>query len=105
MPGHTTHGFYLTKINGLKHPFNQQKSVAGKKWPRTFLKRHPVLSMRNPEGIYATRVEGCRSENVARFFYFYESDLRNVNSQAHIIFSAGEIGFTAVQHRHSKLSA
>jgi hypothetical protein len=53
--------------NGLKHPFNQQKSAAEKQWLRSFLKSHPVLFMRNPEGISANRVKGFISQNVARF--------------------------------------
>ena len=50
--------FQLTITNGLKQPFNQEKSVAGKKCFRSFLKRHPVLSTRTPEGISAARMKG-----------------------------------------------
>jgi hypothetical protein len=45
--------FHLAIRSGLKHPFNQEKSATGKKWLRSFLKRHPVLSVRTPEGISA----------------------------------------------------
>jgi hypothetical protein len=48
--------FSLQKRNDLKHPFGQEKSEARKKWLRSFLKRHPVVSMRTPEGVSATRV-------------------------------------------------
>jgi hypothetical protein len=41
--------FQVAIRNGFKHPFNQEKSAAGKKWLRSFLKRHPLLSMRTPE--------------------------------------------------------
>ena len=34
------------------------------------------MSMRTPEGISADRVKGFKSENVARFFDFYESELK-----------------------------
>jgi hypothetical protein len=61
---------------GLKHPFNQEKSAAGKKWLRSFLKRHPVLSMRKPEGISARRVKGSISANVPRFFDVYEPEIK-----------------------------
>ena len=60
--------FQLAIRNGSKNPFNHAKSAAGKKWLRAFLKRHPVIFMRTPEGISAARVKGCTSENVARFF-------------------------------------
>ena len=89
--------------NGLKHSFNQEKSEAGKKRLRSILKRHPVISMRIPEGIYASRVKGFTSENAARFFDIYESELRKVNHPVHRIFSADATGITAVQHRHSKV--
>ena len=54
-------------VNVLKHPFNQEKSADGKKWLQSFLKRHPVLSMRTPEGISAAQVKGITLENIARF--------------------------------------
>jgi hypothetical protein len=63
---------HLVIRNGLQHPFNQEKSASEKKWLRSFLKRHPVLSLRTPEGISAARVKGFTSENVARFFDIYD---------------------------------
>ena len=72
--------FQLAIRNGLKYPFNQEKSAAGKKWLQSFLKRLPVLSLRTPDGISAARVKSFTSENVARFFFdIYESKLRKVN--------------------------
>jgi hypothetical protein len=59
--------------------------------------------MRTPEGISAARVKGFTSENVARFFDIYESELRNVNHPVHRIFNADETGIITVQHRHSKV--
>ena len=82
---------------GFKYPFDQEKSAAGKKWLRSFLKRHPVISLRTPEGISSARVKGLTSENVASFFYIYESELRNVNHPVHRIFSVDETRITTVQ--------
>jgi hypothetical protein len=59
--------------------------------------------MRTSECISAAGVKGFRSENVARSFDIYESELRKVNHQAHRIFSVVETRITAVQHRHSKV--
>jgi hypothetical protein len=42
--------FKLAIRNGLNHPFNEEKSAAGRKLLRSFLQRHPVISMRNLEG-------------------------------------------------------
>ena len=89
--------------NVLKHPFNQENSEAGKKYFRSFLQRHPVISMRTPEGISAARVKGFTSENVARFFDVYESELRKINHPVHRVFNAGATGITTVQHSHSKV--
>jgi len=90
-------GLQLPIRNGLKHPFNQEKSENAKKWLRSFLKRHPVISLRTPEGISSARVKGLTSENVASFFYIYESELRNVNHPVHRIFSVDETRITTVQ--------
>jgi hypothetical protein len=59
--------FQLAIRNGLKHPFNQEKSAAGKKWLRPSLKRYPVLSLRIPEVFSADGVKGFTSDNVERF--------------------------------------
>jgi len=39
----------------------------------------PVITMRTPEGISAAQVKGFTSQNVARYFNIYESELRKVN--------------------------
>jgi hypothetical protein len=95
--------FQLAIRSVLKHPFNQEKSAAGKKWLRSFLQRHPVLSMRTPEGIPAALVKGFTSENLTRFFDIYESELRKINHPAHGIFKMDETRITAVQHRQGKV--
>ena len=59
--------------------------------------------MRIPEGISATRVKDFTSENVARFFDVYESELRKVNHPVHRTFNADATGITTVQHRHTKV--
>jgi len=59
--------------------------------------------MRTPERISAARMKGFRSENVARFFDTYESELRKVNNPVHRIFNVDETGIKIVQHRYSKV--
>ena len=97
--------FQLAIRNGLKNPFNSDKASAGKKWLRAFLKRHPVLSLRTPQGISAARVKAFTPENVAKFFDIYEAVLPKVNYKAHRIFNVDETGVTSVQHKHSKVIA
>ena len=95
--------FQLAIRNGLKRPINQEKSETGRRWLRSFLKRHPVISVKSPERISAARVKGFTSENVAKFFDICEPELRTVNHPVHRIFTVDERGITAVQHRHSKV--
>jgi len=59
--------------------------------------------MRTPEGISAARMKGFTSENVARFFDIYESELRKVNHPVHRIFNADATGITTLQHRQSNV--
>jgi hypothetical protein len=59
--------------------------------------------MRTHEGISAARVSGFTSENLARFFDIYESELRKANHPDHRIFNVDTTGITTVQHRHSKV--
>jgi len=49
--------FQLAIRNDLKHPLTQEKLAAGKKWLRSFSKRHPVISMGTPKGMSAARVK------------------------------------------------
>jgi len=58
--------------------------------------------MRIPERIYAARVKGFTSENLARFFDNYESELRKVNHPVHRKNIADETRIITVQQRHSK---
>jgi hypothetical protein len=56
--------------------------------------------VRIPEGISAAWVKGFTSENVARFFDVYESELRRFTRPVHRISSVDETGISTVQYRH-----
>ena len=56
--------FQFAIRNCLKHPFKQEKSEAGKKWLRLYLKRYPIISMRTPEGISASRKKRFTSDKL-----------------------------------------
>jgi len=59
--------------------------------------------MRTPEGMSAARVKGFTSENVARLFDIYESELRKVNHSSHSLNNVDETRITTVQHRQSEV--
>ena len=95
--------FQLAIRNGLRHPFSVGKSSAGKKWQRGFLKRHPQLSFRKPQGISAARVKGFTQENCAAFFDLLEQALQKINLNPARLFNVDETGITTVQHKHSRV--
>ena len=41
--------FQIAEANGLNVPFNKSSNKAGKDWQFNFLKRHPELSLRQPD--------------------------------------------------------
>ncbi|XP_072380494.1 uncharacterized protein [Diabrotica undecimpunctata] len=95
--------FQLAIRNSLPHPFSGVKKSAGKKWLRLFLKRHPTLSMRTPQGMSCARVNSFTPENVSKFFDLYEPEYLKLTIPAKRIFNVDETGLTIVQHKHSKV--
>ncbi|XP_063232742.1 uncharacterized protein LOC134536762 [Bacillus rossius redtenbacheri] len=97
--------FELAIRNGLSHPFNPKKESAGKKWFKLFLKRHPELSLRTPQGVSAARVRSFNAENVNAFFDFYEKELDKIHCNAHRVYNVDETGLTVEQHKLQKVVA
>ncbi|XP_072389756.1 uncharacterized protein [Diabrotica undecimpunctata] len=96
-------GFQLAIRNSIPHPFSGVTKSAGKKWLRLFLKRHPTLSMRTPQGMSCARVNSFTPENVSKFFDLYEPEYLKLTNPAQRIFNVDETGLTIVQHKHSKV--
>ncbi|CAH1960469.1 unnamed protein product [Acanthoscelides obtectus] len=60
--------FQLALRNNIPNPFSREKGVAGKKWLRRFLDRHPKLAFRKPQSISSARIKGFTPENVKIFY-------------------------------------
>jgi hypothetical protein len=95
--------FQLAMQNGIKHPFSVERQSAGRKWLRGFLKRHPQLSLRKPQGTSMARVKGFSPENVKLFFELYEPELLKINSNPIRLYNVDETGITIVQHKSVKV--
>jgi hypothetical protein len=50
--------YEVAEENGLKHVFNIDLKMADKKWNYNLMKRHPNLSLRQPENISMARAKG-----------------------------------------------
>ena len=71
--------------------------LAGKKWFYAFLKRHPKISVRQPENTSINRAKGFNREAVSLFFDLLETIVRSNGIDASRIFNMDESGFTTVQ--------
>lgn len=95
--------FQIAIKNNAQHPFSQSKKIAGTKWLRGFLRRHPTLSIRTPQAISAARTKGFTQENVNSFFDIYETEFAKIKCSPHRVYNVDETGITVVQHKHSKV--
>lgn len=89
----------------LQNRFNTEKKIAGKKWYYSFLKRHPELSLRQPEKVSASRAKGFNKENVSHFFDVLEKVVDENGFNGFRIFNVDESGFQTVQKKAPKILA
>ena len=75
--------YQLVVRNGLPNSFNKQKAKAGKDWLQSFRKRHPELTLIQPEATSAARAMSFNPVNVNKFFDLYE--LSWINTSFHLI--------------------
>ena len=61
--------YQLAVRNGIKTQFCKRNETAGRKWLKNFLRRHPQISVRTPEGLSLSRTGGFTPESVAQFFF------------------------------------
>ena len=60
--------YQLAVRNGIKKQFCKRTEKVGRKWLKIFLRRHPQISVRTPEGLSLSRAKGFTPESVAQFF-------------------------------------
>lgn len=87
---------FATKV-GIAHRFNQELKIAGTDWLRGFLKRHPELSIRQPEATNISRAVGFNQPQVKLFYERYR-DLLSAHTYTPMkIWNADETGISNVQ--------
>lgn len=96
--------FELAEKFQLRHRFNKEKKIAGKKWYYRFMKEHPNLSLRVPEPTSMARSKGFNKERVNEFFDKYEEIIDKYKFAAHQIYNMDETAISTV-HKPSKVIA
>ena len=89
--------FQLAAKNGLAHAFNTTKLMAGSHWYYLFIKRHPQLSLRQPEATSIARARGFNRKSVSDFFNLLEGVIEKYSLSGTRIFNMDESGLTSVQ--------
>ena len=95
--------FEIANERGIDHPFNRDKSMAGKKWYYNFLKRHPDLSLRQPEATSISRASGFNKAAIDHYFNLLEELIDKHQLTADRIFNVDESGISTVQKRCQKV--
>ncbi|XP_076455493.1 uncharacterized protein LOC143290089 [Babylonia areolata] len=95
--------FDLAEKHQIPHSFNKEKGRAGKDWFRMFLRRHPNLSLRQPEATSISRACDFNKEIVDSFFKLLEHTVDEHKFTATTIFNVDETGLSTVQKRCQKI--
>ncbi|XP_071646064.1 uncharacterized protein [Temnothorax longispinosus] len=90
--------FDLAKKLNLKVPASWEAArMAGEDWLSSFLKRHPILSIRKPEATSLACATSFNRTNVERFFALLKSVWDKYRFPIHCIWNMDETGITTVQ--------
>jgi hypothetical protein len=88
----------IASVNGHPEVFNKEKKAAGYDWYQGFLRRHPRLSLRKPEGLAAVRSDMLNHTVMDDYFgklyhFLTQHDLLN---KPRSLFNCDESGFSTV---------
>ena len=89
--------YQIAEANKIKTRFDHNEKLAGKKWLKWFLQRHPEISLRLPEATSLGRASGFNKCQIDLFFTLL-SDLTEKNAlTADRIYNMDESGISVVQ--------
>ncbi|XP_072395080.1 uncharacterized protein [Diabrotica undecimpunctata] len=89
--------YQFAEENKIKHRFDSIKKIAGEDWLELFLKRHPDISVRKPEGTSQNRISAFNKDEVERFFNNLLTVMEKFKFPESRIFNVDETGISTVQ--------
>lgn len=91
-------GEYVTRLK-IKTPF--KNNIPGDCWYQNFMKRHPSLSLKEPELLQKARTQARRPHVVYDFYDILEKEVshNNLTGKPQYIFNADESGFHSDPHK------
>lgn len=87
----------------LPHQFNKSKKIAGNKFYRGFIKRHPEFSLRCAQSTSMQRAQGFNKEQVNAFFAKLEELMEKYSFPPSKIFNCDETGVSVVHSNNLKV--
>lgn len=95
----------FASINNIPNNFDTNTKLAGKDWLYLFLKRNPILRLRQPEGTSLNRIRSFNEQEVTLFFTNLENVFKKHSFPANRVFNQDESGISIVQKRSAKIYA
>lgn len=97
--------FQLAEKNNIQHPFNKDTQMAGEGWMKSFMSRHPNLTLRKPEATSGARAMGFNQPSVKKFFDLLKGIIDQFKLTPDRIYNSDETGISVNPKGHSKIIA
>ncbi|XP_065658214.1 uncharacterized protein LOC136082720 [Hydra vulgaris] len=97
--------FQLAEANNLPHNFNNAKRIAGKDWYNSFMKRHPILSLQQPEPTLIARASSFNRAALGGFYDKLQYILDKHSLQAKDIYNMDKTNLSTVPKIRHKIIA
>lgn len=97
--------YQLAEKNDLKHPFDNEKKLAGEDWAYGFRKRHSEISLRKPESTSIARAQAFNRYNVSKFFELFIKMKTESKVRPSRMYNCDETGLGTVPKSNNKILA
>lgn len=96
--------YAMAEMLKIKHPFSKTKAKAGYDWYEGFMRRHPQLAIRKPEGLSAARGMMLNKHVVTSYFQLLEDTMNKLKlfDKGSQIYNVDETGINTV-HTPAKI--